>query len=171
VISPPHRRVIAHAHHLQQAALGNLIAPVRVRTIRGIRHHDAWRDTRRQRLIDLFQGDLRFGTKLNLRRHASFLPPRRIFCPLFRQIQTMARGKLPCSLAIDRFTATWQLSVFPSRPQYWRATPTECSSFFAKPVSSTIHGQALRFFVSTGSTCEATAARNPASLHSAAATR
>ena len=34
-------------------------------------------------------------------------------------------------------TATWQLPILPSAPQYWRCTPTECTPFFKSPVSST----------------------------------
>ena len=33
-------------------------------------------------------------------------------------------------------TATWQLPIFPSAPQYCRCTPTECVPCFGKPVSS-----------------------------------
>src|SRR5271154_2816824 len=47
-------------------------------------------------------------------------------------------GRLAAWLAIESVTAIWQLSVLPRRPQYCRATPTECTPFLAKPVSSTI---------------------------------
>jgi len=71
--------------------------------------------------------------------------PRIIARPVLRQIQLIATGRLPRSLAIERLTATWQLSVLPSRPQYWRATPTECVPFFAYPVSSMIQWHAASF--------------------------
>ena len=35
-------------------------------------------------------------------------------------------------------TATWQLAILPSVPQYWRATPTECVPCFGKLVPSRI---------------------------------
>ena len=36
------------------------------------------------------------------------------------------------------WTLTWQLADLPSAPQYWCATPTECSPCLSQPVSSTI---------------------------------
>ena len=47
-------------------------------------------------------------------------------------------GRLAAGVATDRLTATWQLSVLPSCPQYWRATPTECVPCLGIPVSSAI---------------------------------
>src|SRR3954466_6685473 len=47
-------------------------------------------------------------------------------------------GRLAVRLARESVTATWQLSCFPSWPQYWRATPTECRPFLGKLVSSMI---------------------------------
>jgi hypothetical protein len=35
-------------------------------------------------------------------------------------------------------TSDWQFAVLPSAPQYWRATPTECTPFFGSAVSSMI---------------------------------
>jgi D-serine deaminase-like pyridoxal phosphate-dependent protein len=33
-------------------------------------------------------------------------------------------------------TATWQLPILPSAPQYWRCTPTDAVPCLGKPVSS-----------------------------------
>jgi hypothetical protein len=65
-------------------------------------------------------------------------------------------------LAIDSVTATWQLSVLPSRPQYCRATPTECTPFFTKPVSSTIQAS-IRPCVSIAGTTSSRTLANMAS--------
>ena len=48
-------------------------------------------------------------------------------------------GTCSCFVAIVRLTPTWQLPTFPSVPEYWRCTPTECFPCFGKPVSSMIH--------------------------------
>ena len=50
----------------------------------------------------------------------------------------MATGRLAAWLAMESVAAIRQLPVLPSRPQYCRATPAECTPFLAKPVSSTI---------------------------------
>lgn len=44
---------------------------------------------------------------------------------------------LPRSPAKCKLTATWQLSLRPIVPEYWRCTPTEWLPFFGNPVSST----------------------------------
>jgi len=73
-----------------------------------------------------------FGCKLDLRgdpdAHASLW----VLGPFSRQIHPAAQGKLPRSVHSERLTATWQFSVFPSCPQYCRATPTECSLLLRK---------------------------------------
>jgi hypothetical protein len=48
-------------------------------------------------------------------------------------------GQDAASVAAEIDTPSWQLSIRPSVPEYWRATPTEKRPFFGKPVSSTIH--------------------------------
>jgi hypothetical protein len=53
-------------------------------------------------------------------------------------LETYLIARLAVSVAIDRLTATWQLSVLPNCPQYCRATPTECVPCLGIPVSSAI---------------------------------
>src|SRR3984885_9012125 len=82
-----------------------------------------------------------------------------------------AMGRLACSVAIDRLTATRQFSCFPNCPQYWCVTPTECVPFLGKPVSSTIQAITgpLRFMA--GRTEWHTCSSKASSLHGASATK
>ena len=66
-------------------------------------------------------------------------------------------GSEASALATESETATWQLSCFPSSPQYCRATPTECGPFFGNPVSSRIPAVTGLLAVIAGSTASRTA--------------
>ena len=44
----------------------------------------------------------------------------------------------PSPEAYARKTPTWQFTVSPAVPVYWRATPQDFFPFFKKPVSSTM---------------------------------
>src|SRR4029077_13179294 len=39
----------------------------------------------------------------------------------------------PRGAASVRYTATWEFSMRPAVPLYWRCTPTECRPFFTSP--------------------------------------
>src|SRR4051812_9134866 len=50
---------------------------------------------------------------------------------------------LAAPVASDRLTSDWQLTVVPTRPEYWMATPTECRPLLSRVVSSTIQCSTL----------------------------
>src|SRR3954451_22475896 len=54
----------------------------------------------------------------------------------FGKYRQKPSGELPRASVRCRLTAIWQFAVLPSVPEYWRATPTECSPFLGNPVSS-----------------------------------
>jgi hypothetical protein len=100
------------------------------------------------------RADLWLGGKVLRLGHASLGAAVGVIRPGLRQIELMGTGRLACSLARERSTATWQSSCLPSWPQYCRATPTECLPFLGKPASSMIQARIGPYRSMAGSTCE-----------------
>ena len=95
-------------------------------------------DTLRMGCADLIERDLRLGFEPDILRHMRLFPPCRIICPCLRQIEPVS-DRQACRMIGDRQrNRDLTIVLFASRPQYCRATPTECVPFFVKPVSSTI---------------------------------
>src|SRR6185312_14511956 len=74
-------------------------------------------------------------------------------------------GSPATSLATDRLTITWQFSTLPNSPQYWRATPAECTPFLALEVSSVIQKRTGPCASIAGSTALRIAVSTAVSLH------
>src|ERR1700761_1829143 len=72
---------------------------------------------------------------------------------------------------MDSETTVWQLSCFPSWPQYCRATPTECLPFFGNPVSSMIEASIASFASILGSAVWRSLVRTALSDQGAMATK
>lgn len=126
-----------HRQHIRLAALFQHAPPARIRAISGVGEHIGAGRPRIERGGNQLARDLGLGGEADLFRHMRFAPPRVVFRPALGQIKATVDQCLAKAVGVGQEHADLRIFDPPAVPEYCRATPTKCSPFFMKPVSST----------------------------------
>ena len=84
-------------------------------------------------MADLVDRHLDLGAEHEVGRHSGVQTAFAIVRPLLGQVE-LARDRHAGRPGRQR-QADWQLTVVPTRPEYWMATPTECRPLLSRVVS------------------------------------